>query len=206
VRTSDCILRILTVFLNRKTEGAAAAYTDHATLVAALGREKNEAIRFLYAKISGTVFRIGKQNRLSDEDIEELICDAIVILIQKIKNESYRYIGHDPASFAIEVAKNKAKNYRRNAMRHATEALEGKEQVEVESDMPQFEAEMIEKLLSELGENCQKLIRLKYLEELRDKEVIEQKLTQYTTVDALKNYRAKCMKKLVEFSQNMFQM
>jgi hypothetical protein len=61
--------------------------------------------------------------------------------------------------------------------------------------------EVLERLLSHLGENCQKLIRLKYLEGVRDKDAIEQQLTQYTTVDALKTHRAQCMKKLVEIGQ-----
>jgi hypothetical protein len=49
-----------------------------------------------------------------------------------------------------------------------------------------------------LSDNCRQLIRLKYIDEWPDKTVIEQKMTQYTTVDALKNKRAQCMKKLTE--------
>ena len=60
----------------------------------------------------------------------------------------------------------------------------------------------LEKLLARLDPNCQNLIRLKYLEERRDKDVIEGNLTRYASVDALKNQRSKCMKKLVDIAQN----
>ncbi|MBL7827280.1 MAG: hypothetical protein JNJ57_11655 [Saprospiraceae bacterium] len=64
------------------------------------------------------------------------------------------------------------------------------------------EVEFLEQLLFQLEPNCQKLIRLKYLEEMRDKEVIELQLTQYSTVDALKNHRSKCFKKLTELAND----
>lgn len=84
-------------------------------------------------------------------------------------------------------------------MRHHTADLENVGEQAQEDDFGSLaETELLEKLLSQLETNCQNLIRLKYLEERRDKEVIEEKRTQYTTVDALKNHRSKCLKKLVE--------
>lgn len=148
---------------------------------------------------SGSIFNIGKSHRLSDDDIEELICDCITICLQKIREEKYVFQGHSPATYVIEIAKNRARNFRRKALRHDTSDVE---QIEYQTDEPDFrslaQTELLEKLLSKLEPNCQNLIRLKYLEERRDKEVIEAKLTQYTTVDALKNHRSKCLKKLVE--------
>ncbi len=191
--------RILDIFLDKKTNLNCKKYPDHGSLFAGLGHEEADAIRCLSARVSGSIFNIGKSHRLSDDNIEELICDCITICLQKIRDGKYEFQGHNPATFVIEIAKNRAKNLRRSALRHETLDFET---IGEQEDKPDFgslaETELLEKLLSKLDTNCQNLIRLKYLEERRDKDVIEEKLTQYTTVDALKNHRSKCLKKLVE--------
>jgi DNA-directed RNA polymerase specialized sigma24 family protein len=193
--------RILDFFLDRKTNSACGNYPSHAALFAGLDREETAAIQCLSARISGSVFKIGQRHRLLEEDIEELICDCITLCLQKIRTGKYVFQGYDPATYAIEIAKNKALNFRRSAMKYDTEDLTN---FNDQPDEPDFvglsETEMLEKLLSQLDESCQNLIRLKYLEERRDKDIIEEKITQYTTVDALKNNRARCMKKPVEIA------
>jgi hypothetical protein len=65
----------------------------------------------------------------------------------------------------------------------------------------QLRIEQLSALFKQIDENCQKLIQIHYLDGLKDKEVIEKSLTQYTTRDALKNHRAKCMKKLTALAK-----
>ncbi len=193
--------RILDIFLDRKTNQICEKYPDHGALFEGLRREEAAAIRCLSAQVSGSIFNIGKRNHLSDDDVEELICDCITICLQKIGAEKYIFQGYSPATFVIEIAKNRAQNFRRKALRHQTVDLETIGEPAQEDDFGSLaETELLEKLLSQLEPNCQNLIRLKYLEERRDKEVIEEKRTQYTTVDALKNHRSKCLKKLVEIA------
>lgn len=121
--------------------------------------------------------------------------------MQKIKTGAYEFKGYHPSTFVIEIAKNRVQNFRRNALKHHSSDLDNISEYADEPELGSLvETELLEKLLAQLEPNCQKLIRLKYLEERRDKEVIEEKLTQYTTVDALKNHRAKCMRKLVEIA------
>lgn len=191
--------RILDLFLDRKSNRTCEKYPDHGALFVGLKGEETEAIQCLSARVSGSIFNIGKGYRLSDDDIEDLICDCITIGLQKIREGKYTYQGYSPTTFVIEIAKNRARNLRRSVLKHETEHIET---IGERGDEPEYggvaETELLEKLLAQLEKNCQNLIRLKYLEERRDKEVIEEKLTQYTTVDALKNQRSKCLKKLVE--------
>jgi DNA-directed RNA polymerase specialized sigma24 family protein len=147
-----------------------------------LKSENSSAIQYLYAKCNKQITQVAKSYKLSNEDTEELICDCMVLFIQKLQSNEYTYQGWDPISYVIEIAKFKSLNYYRRKNKHATVELEQKE-----TELSNGE------LL-----NCKKLIELKYLEELKDAEIIERKLTQYTTVDALKNHRSKCMKKLTE--------
>ncbi|MBC7777175.1 MAG: sigma-70 family RNA polymerase sigma factor [Phycisphaerae bacterium] len=190
--------RILDIFLNRKTNLSCEKYPNHGSLFTGLRHEEADAIRCLSARVSGSIFNIGKSYHLHDDDVEELICDCITICLQKIKEGKYTFQGYNPATFVIEIAKNRAQNFRRSALKHRTVGLENISERAEEPDFGSLaETELLEKLLSQLEANCQNLIRLKYLEERSDKEVIEEKLTQYTTVDALKNHRSKCLKKLV---------
>ncbi len=191
--------RMLDHFLDRKINFSCEKYPDPEALFEGLECEETDAIRCLSARVSGSIFNIGKSYRLRDEDVEELICDCITICLQKIREGKYIFQGFSPATFVVEIAKNRARNLYRNAQRHDTTDLES---IGDQGEEPEFislaETELLEKLLSKLEQNCQNLIRLKYLEERRDKDVIDEKLTQYTTVDALKNHRSKCMKKLVD--------
>lgn len=174
-------------------------YPHAAALFEGLAKEEDEAIQYLYSRISGSVIKIGNGYGLLEEDIEELLGDCIATLLLKIRSGQYVFQGYDPATYAIEIAKNKVRHFKK---RNTVEWSEVKDIPEEEPGFTNKESvEVLERLLSHLGENCQKLIRLKYLEGVRDKDAIEQQLTQYTTVDALKTHRAQCMKKLVEIGQ-----
>lgn len=190
--------RILELFLDKKTNQACGDYPTHEALFNALAKEETMSIACLSSKVSGAIFKVGKKHGLNDDDIEELICDCITVFLQKVKTGMYVFQGHSPSTFVIEIAKNKALNYRRNAQKHQTADLPDLSEWPSEQDFTSAESTaLLENLLAQLDTNCQNLIRLKYLEEWRDKDLIEQKLTQYTTVDALKNNRARCMKKLI---------
>ncbi len=191
--------RILDLFLNRGSNKACHRYPDARALLAALQGEEGEAIRCLSSKISGSVYQIGKNFRLVDDDIEELHCDCIMIFMDKIRAGKYEYAGNEPATYVIEIAKRRVYHYSRKAGQNTTNDLDFDRADEPEWDTLE-QIELLQGLLARLNDNCRKLIRLKYLEEQKDKEVIEQKLTQYSTVDALKNHRAQCMKKLTELA------
>ncbi|MGB5024877.1 MAG: sigma-70 family RNA polymerase sigma factor [Saprospiraceae bacterium] len=195
--------RILETFFNRESSNLNKRYLDPALLYSDLKIEEGMAIRFLYSKCSATIYKLGKQFNLTDEDIEELICDCITLLIMKIRENSYTFQQNNPATYVIEVAKNKVRNYNRKETKNQSIDLESAAEPFFEMDLVGSDNEdLINKLLFKLDSNCQKLIRLKYFDEFQDSEIIITGLTQYSTVDALKNHRSRCMKKLVELTQN----
>lgn len=176
-----------------------APYATAELLFGGLMREERGAIQCLYAKVSGNIYKIGTAHNLTTDDIEELICDCITLCLQKIKTGQFVFQGYSPATYTLEIAKNKAKNIRRSNIRHASMDLEAAGDEWEDTSFSSFsDTELLQKMLDELDVSCKRLIELKYLEGLRDKEVVGKKLTQYTTIDALKNHRARCMKKLVE--------
>jgi DNA-directed RNA polymerase specialized sigma24 family protein len=68
-----------------------------------------------------------------------------------------------------------------------------------ETEQKQREAaEMTRQLLTQLGEPCQQVVRLHHIDGYSDEEVIQGKMTRYTTADSLKMKRSDCMKKLIQ--------
>lgn len=196
--------RILDFFLNRSAGKACMAFPDHESLIGGLRLENPGAVQCLSSKIAGNVYKIGKGFNLLDEDIEELQCDCILIFMDKLKKGQFEYQGYSPAAFVIEIARKRVRFVARQSQKRATQDLDKEyDPIEEEPSFPgsQLRVEQLSALFKQIGENCQKLIQIHYLDELKDKEVIEKSLTQYTTVDALKNHRAKCMKKLVELAK-----
>jgi RNA polymerase sigma factor (sigma-70 family) len=191
--------KILDFFLNPSGIKACNAYPDGKSLFEGLAQEAPDAIRCLSSKIAGPIYKIGKQFQLSDEDIEEMMCDCITLFVEKIRAGKYEFQGNEPASYAIEIARYKVRSFHRNKIKDATSELtEVHEQIgEEEVHFSSFEqTELLESLLQKVGDNCENLIRLRYLEGLKDKDVVAKKMTQYNSIDALKNKRAQCMKKL----------
>lgn len=178
-------------------------YRDAASLLEGLQAEEPEAIRCLSGKIASAVHYIGKRNNLSEEDIKALHIDAIVVMIQKIREGAYRFKGFAPSTYAIKVAGLLARNYQRASRNRYTLPLESVEHLQDgdEGMAPLPQVDLLERLLNTLDERCRTLISLKYLEGLKDQEVLDQRLTAYTTVDSLKNNRARCMKKLTQMAK-----
>lgn len=195
--------RILDLFMDWRSSRGCERYADAKLLYEGLLREERAAIQCLYAKVSGSIFKIGAAHGLTPDDIEELICDCITLCLQKIKTGQFVFQGYHPATYTLEIAKNRAKNIRRSIYRHISVDLEAAENQVEETSFSSFaDTEILTKMMDQLDESCRKLVQLKYLEGMRDKEIIDQKLTQYSTVDALKNNRARCMKKLVEIGSS----
>jgi len=191
--------RILDVFLKKSTNLACNRYPDTASLMAALEREEASAISCLSSRISGSVYQIGRNARLLNEDIEELHCDCIMIFIDKIRAGKYEYQGFEPATYVIEIARRRVYHYTRKSAKEKSRVHDNIPEPSAETEWDFLDqSEILSRNIAKLGENCRKLISLRYLDNLKDKEVIEKKLTQYSTVDALKNHRSQCMKKLTE--------
>ena len=176
--------------------------TDEA-LFAGLKAEQTSAIQCLYSKMAPYVFKIARMTGLPDEETEELLGDAIALMVMKIRADEYVFQGYSPVTYAIEIAKNKLRHrVRKHKQQMLVSISDQEERIADEDNEPtNWEAlQQLEALLKKLSENCQALIRLKYLDEKRDKELIAEKRTQYSTVDALKTHRAQCMKKLMEIA------
>ena len=174
-------------------------------LYEALRQRSDKAIQFAQRKTMKTVASMSRFAGLSAMDSEEILNDAVIILLQKIETGSYQFQGYDPCTFLVEIAKRLISNAKRKNQRVF-------EDIETHYELADNETEryleskanetVLHNLLSQIGENCQKLISLKYLQEFKDEEILEQKMTQYSSINTLKVKRSECMKKLSELANS----
>jgi RNA polymerase sigma factor (sigma-70 family) len=177
--------------------------TDKQGFFDALGRAETTAIRALAGKISYDVKQAAMRAGLSTEDAEELVNDAVVITITNIQKQSFQFTDFSPASYALGVVRKLIAN----RVRTKKPVQQDLENVTLHSDLDpsayldskELEA-IIGKLLGHLGENCQHLLRLKYFENMRDKDIVEQAITPYNSTTSLKSKRNQCLNKLIEIA------
>jgi len=168
-----------------------------------LKKENSDAIHYLFQRVMPSYVKIAKSQSLSEVLTEELLNDCIVLFIQKLQNGQFVYREIDPVYYILEIARRNVKNYARTQKKHQVSEIAA--DVEYSDDDPSVIEEVckkLENLLQRLSPLCEQLIRLKYLQEMKDAQIIELKLTPYTSIDVLKNQRARCFGKLVKFAKN----
>ena len=134
------------------------------------------------------------------EDLEEIANDAAVLVLRKICDDTYRFFGVSPMSFAQTVADNLLRNFCRKKRMNC---LELNEEIapfqppEVEAYLSQNDTKnQVEAALSKLSEPCQLVIRLKYFNDLKDEEIVRDGLSPHRTTDSLKSARCRSLKQL----------
>lgn len=174
-------------------------YPGNRELFDGLARIETAAICCLQEKSRGTIWSYGKMRGLGDHDLEEVLEDATVIFLEKIGNGAYEFLGMTPVTYHVEIAKRLVlKRAEKRRLPHIDIDLvpvNGDDEIGNYYEQKALE-EKVTKLLGQLGENCREVIRLRYYERLPDAEVIEKKLTPYSSVGSLKVKRSECLGKL----------
>ncbi len=166
---------------------------------------ESAAILYLHGRIKAALLRQGKKMGASAEDLEEIAQDAVVLTIQKIDNGDFTFSGHDPTAFAAVTAKNMLRNFLRKKKLPSGEfgIKDGHTDENVEKYLIRKELQLqITAFLDKMNDSCRRLIRLRYFDDYRDEEIISRQFTQYTSIDALRNKRSACMKKLGQLMAN----
>lgn len=165
------------------------------------------AIRLLSRRLDQYIPTLQGIYLLQKQDIEELRNDVILLTLQKLQDGAFQFRDLELVSYALAVARKLLANRLRKRSLDTVplENYDGVDDLNPERYylMKEFESK-IGSLLSSLGENCEKTIRLKYYDNLKDQEVIDRKLTNYNSVDSLKNKRSQCLKKLATLAMTQY--
>ncbi|NUO02454.1 MAG: sigma-70 family RNA polymerase sigma factor [Saprospiraceae bacterium] len=162
----------------------------------------------LIRRVLSSAKKIARSIGLPNEDAEDLTYEGVFSLIEKIQKGQYEYQGNDPASYVIKGISQKMISRKRTERRRA-EKHQDPHFLSIWSENTGTEAfdeqensaktrRLAQNALDHLDPKCRLLITLHTINNIPDKEVIDRQLSPYRTVDALKNKRCACMKKLRE--------
>lgn len=158
------------------------------------------AIEFVLEKARGTVRQLLRKAGLPDTLMQDLLHDGAVILIRKIQDNTYDVAESAPATYLVGICRLLIANAVRLKKQPPSQPLENNAEIGDESVARYFEhkeqKEVLEHLLARLGAPCNQLLRLTYLDGYRDEEILQLKLTTYTSADSLRSTRSQCFKKL----------
>ncbi len=180
------------------------SYTTHERLFEGLRRLENQAILCVQTKALNSVKKLVRQYGLPPEQVDDILNQSTLIFLRKIGDGSYQFQNYAPSTYLVEIARRVALMATRS-QKNAPETLENHHHLpdpDVDTANQRKESmELVRRLLGQLGSPCDQVIRLHHIDGYSDDEVIQQKLTKYSTTDSLKMKRSDCMKKLIQLAQ-----
>lgn len=189
----------MTLSLFKRQKRPADLLSDKKALFDALGKMDPTAVRLLASKIKYDISQAARNGRLSPEDAEELINDAVVVTVANIRKGTFPFKDSSPVAYAKGVGRKLIAN----RIRKQRPTSEGLEKIQVASDMDpdrylqeKERRNIVKELLSRLGEGCRNLLQIKYFSHTKDQEAIDKGLVKYSTVGSMRAKRSQCLKEL----------
>jgi RNA polymerase sigma factor (sigma-70 family) len=178
----------------------AEKYTD-AELISAIssGKDLNPAILFLYQQYSEATRSFIMSYGGNEQDADDVFQETVVAFIDSVKKGKYRQEA-SVKTFLASVAKhiwfNELKKKERAGYREKQfESTRDQQEEDVSHQIGDLEQkQQLRDLLSQLGENCQKLLLLFYYENLSMKEITDH--LPYENEQVVRNKKYKCLQQL----------
>lgn len=179
-------------------------YGDQDKLIAELAKENTLAIQYMLNKVQLNCKQIIKRMGLSEDYIQDIIHDGLILFIRKIQDGSYDLAISAPQTFLTGICRNLALNVLKAKKNILTTELEDFNHPSVDTTQEALNANdairVVGRMLDEIGSPCKELITLKYLEGYTDEEQIAMKLTSFSSQESLRVSRSQCMKKIALLS------
>lgn len=170
--------------------------------------EDNKAIDYLVRQAEPRIRGLCRSYHLTEEETKDMVIDCIFVLLKNLRNGNYQYQGFSPVTYVLRIARLLIRNLLRRHGRRYESNLDPDFDM-AEEDMAEYNdtKEKIKRLFhiisTQLGEQCARLIKLRYIEEKKDAEVIAENLTQFETIQALTNARSRCMIRVRELFEQL---
>ena len=179
-------------------------FGDNERLFEALKKLDNTAILCVQTKAMPSARKFAQQYGLPPHAADEVLNRGTLVFLRKIETGAYRFQGHAPSSYLVEIVRREALMMTRS-QRKSHEALDNHHDLhdpdEAAAQRQRESVELVRQFLAQMGEPCETVIRLYHLDGYSDEEVVRQGWTRYSTTDSLKIKRSDCMKKLIQIAQ-----
>ncbi|MBK9960920.1 MAG: hypothetical protein IPP06_06195 [Saprospiraceae bacterium] len=169
-------------------------------LIRDLKEEKDAAISHLLKQIRLQGNRILSVSNLSKEGIESILHDAVLLAIQKIKNNQYRTEQGNIVSYTVGIMKYMVLNETRNQNK-IHYALDDADLAQYAEPVQEYRIQterifLLNQLVEQLSSPCKELIYYRYLEPCPDQEIIDKKIIALSNINSIRVTRNDCLKKL----------
>jgi len=195
---------LTTLYRSVFTRPGSGAFETAESLVEGLRHMETGAVERIMEKTAPSVRYLVLRAQLPESLARDVLHDAVIILVKKIRDNTYNPAESAPATYLIAIARNLIANQLRHKRSNPELLLDDSLDISDDHTHAYLEGrerrDLLESLLNTLGDPCAHLIRLKYLDGYRDEEILAQNLTHYTTPMALRSKRSKCFQKLVELA------
>jgi DNA-directed RNA polymerase specialized sigma24 family protein len=168
-----------------------------------LKKVEDASIVYLRNQMYPKIVQLCKQAKIPypEQVAAEIVNDSIWKLLQKIDNQQFVFQGISPAGMCFEIGKGLVSNAAHSKPTQESRVTDGFEPYHEPNPTPSSnETTLIEQLLQQFGEPCAQLIRLKYMEAYKYKEIIALKLTHFTSEAALTNKTTDCYNHFKKFA------
>jgi RNA polymerase sigma factor (sigma-70 family) len=173
-------------------------YSDKEVILSLKRGDDDLVLTFLYKNVLPKVRHHINGNKGNDDEAKDIFQDAIIIFYRKVKQNQ---IAEDVnvTAFICQVAKNLWIN-RVKKMNKSTE-IPDENALHTGEDflgnlITEEKTAAITKLLSEIGPECQKLLKYSIYDNLSMKEIC--RLMGYSSENLTKNYNYRCKQKLIQ--------
>lgn len=173
-------------------------YSDKDILRAIKSGNDDKALSFLYQEVLPKVkYYIGK-NKGNEDEAKDIFQDAVLIFYKKVKQHEFNETANI-TSFICLVAKNlwinRVKKINRNTELPEIALTDSGEDL-LKGIIREEKRAAIKQLLSDIGEECKKLLKLSVYENKSMKEICE--VLGYSNENVAKTYNYRCKQKLIQ--------
>ncbi len=160
--------------------------------------DNDEALRYLYARMFEQIQRYIAKNSGSRADADDIFQEGLVVLFKLIRQNKFPE-GYNVEAYLHSICRNLWLKHLRK-YRREVELPEDMVEIPMEdAGISQFltddQRAAVDKLFSQLGPDCQKVLNYFYYDRRPMKEIFE--LMGYSSEQVAKNKKSSCMKRLL---------
>jgi RNA polymerase sigma factor (sigma-70 family) len=182
-------------------------FQDEVLFLNEVRKGHSKAILHLQDKAEGFTKGLLEQKQLPLHLLGEVVNDACVILVKKVREADFSLQDTKLITYFFGIIKNVVLNKTRTRQYSGNVDLENQAHPSANTVEEYYSRkehiELVGTLLNNAGQPCAEIIRLKYLDDYSDEEVVVQQLLPYSSVESLRVKRSQCLKKLKDFAKRI---
>jgi len=166
--------------------------------------DQDKAFSIMYDEFAPSVYNMVRKNSGSDTQAEDLFQDTLIVLHNNVRKDSFN-LTCKLKTYIYSVARNLWLNQLRKSSRETTLDDTSQDIVDIADDslkvlMDADKRSTLNKLILRLGENCQKVLKCFYFEQMKLKSIALE--LGYANETVAKTKKSKCLKQLRQLLSN----